>query len=127
MPLSPEQRIEGLDLFYTAVRQKQKSKSGLISHEQAAQAVANDIPVLWKQGLKDLQSSLDLSLHELAGRLKGKDPLDPNDMEQAVAEIDKELADMIKQWESKDPTFENTIIKYNYGGNSKEFGNCTIL
>ena len=120
--LPPEELTEGLDLYYSAVRQKQKSKSGLISHEQASQAVvANDIPREWAQGLKDLQSSLDLDLYELAGRLKDKDPLDPDDMEQAVELIDRQLANVIKEWLPYDPSFENTIIPVNFNGDSQQF------
>ena len=48
-------------------------------------------------------------------------PLDPDDMEKAVEEIDKELAAIIREWESKDPSFENTIIKYNFNGGKEEF------
>jgi hypothetical protein len=119
--LPPEEQVKGLDLYYTAVREKQKSKSGLITHEQAARAVANDIPKEWEQGLKELQSSLDLDLYELTGRLRSKDPLNPVEMEQAVEEIDRQLANIIKRWEPQDPSFEPTIISYNYNGNSKEF------
>ena len=121
MPLSQEELTEGLDLYYSSIRQKQKSKSGLLTHEDAAQSVANEIPTLWEQGVRDLRNSLDIDLHLLATKLQDKDPFNQDDMEQALELIDRQLADIIREWQPQDPTFENTIIPYNYNGNSKEF------
>ncbi len=104
------------------IRKKKRENNGALKNVDDIDAyleiINNDIPKQWEHGVKDL-ASVDFGL---AARLKDKKIQGTyEDVSSVIDELEKELAAIIKKWEREDPTFENTIIPYNYGGDRKEF------
>jgi hypothetical protein len=117
LSLTPEQRVQSLDRFYTAIRKKIREKGGLITQDEAIRQIMNvDIPNQLEQTLKDISKNDPDVAARLRSNISGVDLFTS-----LTDQADKELAAIIKRWEPVDPTFENTIIPYNYGGNAKEF------
>jgi hypothetical protein len=94
-----------------------RQRTGLITQDEAVRQLMNvDIPNQLERALKDISKNDP----DVAARLRSK--ISGLDLFTSLTDqADKELAAIIKRWEPVDPTFENTIISYNYGGNAKEF------
>ncbi len=120
--ISPEDWAKFVFDTQAEIRKKKRENNGALKNVDNMDAyleiINNDIPKQWEQGLKDL-ASVDL---ELAMKWKDKKlPGTYENLSSVIDDLEKELADIIKKWEPQDPTLENTIIPYSFGGNAKEF------
>jgi hypothetical protein len=74
------------------------SRLGQYSFVDLYELEALYIPKELEAILKELESSGDINLHELAARLRDKKLSELDDMLSAIDDIDKELAAIIKKW-----------------------------
>jgi Salt tolerance down-regulator len=58
LSLTPEERTQYLDDYYTAIREKMKSKSGLITHDEAIKEIINvDFPKIKEEAIKEAEQN----------------------------------------------------------------------
>jgi gentisate 1,2-dioxygenase len=58
LSLTPEERTQSLDIFYTMIREKMKSKGGLITSDEAIKEIINiDMPLVKEKAIKEAEEN----------------------------------------------------------------------